>query len=68
MNQMTEPATAAEGDRVEHDQMPGFVMTVQEVKDCETDGNRSQPHSQYKITDPEGNEDWLCAYDVSRVP
>lgn len=64
MNQMTEPATAAAGDRIAHDLMPGFVMTVLEVRDCERDTNRYLPHSEYRITDPEGNEDWLCAFDV----
>ena len=67
MNQMTKPATAAVGDKVEHDLMPGFAMAVEDVADCETDTNRSLPHSQYKITDPEGNTDWLCGYDVSKV-
>jgi hypothetical protein len=54
------------GDVIEHKLMPGFTMTVEDARDCETDSNRPEPHLAYKITDPEGNEDWLCAYDVQR--
>ena len=54
------------GDKIEHRLMPGFIMTVLETRDCETDSARPEPHQAYKITDPEGNEDWLCAYDVKR--
>jgi hypothetical protein len=46
--------------------MPGFAMPVLEAKPCETDGNRSEPHQKYKITDPDGNEDWLCGHDVQK--
>lgn len=67
MNEMTEPATANVGDLIEHDLMPGFVMTVQETQPCEQSSNRYLPHSQYRITDPGGQEDWLCAFDVTRV-
>lgn len=62
------PYHAGPGDRVEHKLMPGFVMTVHETKDCETDVYRSQPHQQYRVTDPEGNGDWVCAYDVRGAP
>lgn len=55
------------GDTIEHELMPGFPMTIQEVADCEVDANRDEPHAQYKITDPEGAEDWLCAQEVRRV-
>jgi len=55
------------GDEIEHNLMPGFVMRVQAAAGCEIDGARPEPHQQYKITDPEGNEDWLCAYDVRRA-
>lgn len=51
------------GDRIEHHLMPGFWMTVLDVKDCETPDHRS-----YKIIDFAGSEDWLCAYDVRREP
>jgi hypothetical protein len=54
------------GDKIEHRLMPGFVMTVQDTRDCQTDANRSEPHLAYKVTDPDENEDWLCAYDVQR--
>jgi hypothetical protein len=67
MNQMTEPATAIIGDRIEHELMPGFVMAVEESEPCETDCARPGLHRQYLITDPEGNRDWLCAYDVTKV-
>lgn len=54
------------GDVIEHRLMPGFPMPVQETRECETDSNRSEPHLAYKITDPDGNVDWLCGYDVQR--
>lgn len=58
---------AKPGDRIEHKLMPGFPMEVLEVARCETDSARPEAHDQYKITDPDGNEDWLCAYDVRRT-
>jgi hypothetical protein len=58
---------AAIGDRIEHKLVPGFPMAIQAIEPCETDGARSQPHSQYQVTDPEGNTDWLCAYNVRLV-
>ncbi len=57
----------AEGDVIEHHLLPGFGMPVLEVEACETDANRSEPHARYRIVDPEGQPDWLCAYDVKRV-
>ena len=56
--------SATIGDRIEHKLMPGFTMTMLEAKSCETGPGRDAPHPQYKITDPDGNTDWLCAYDV----
>jgi hypothetical protein len=56
------------GDRIEHKLMPGFAMTVKAIDACRPDPTRPAQHSQYKITDPEGNEDWLCAYDVRAAP
>jgi len=65
MNDTQAPAKGIkQGDRIEHDLMPGFAMAVQDVRPCETDGARPESHKSYKITDPDGNEDWLCAYDV----
>ena len=64
MKQMTEPHRARKGDRIAHDLLPGFAMTVEDVGHCTPDGARPVPHQMYKITDPGGNEDWLCAYDV----
>jgi hypothetical protein len=61
------PADAKIGDRVEHFGVPGYRMTVQDVKPCQTDFARSEPHQQYKITDPAGNEDWVCGWDVRKV-
>lgn len=69
MNELTIPAHGlSHGDKIEHDLMPGFVMTVEDIAPCEIDGTRPEGHAKYKITDPDGNEDWLCAYDVHRVP
>jgi hypothetical protein len=61
------PLVALTGDKICHKLVPGFTMTVEGVSDCETDANRSIPHSKYLITDPEGNQDELCAYDVAKV-
>ena len=47
--------------------MTGYPMEVQETRACETDGARPSLHKAYRVTDPDGNEDWLCAYDV-QVP
>jgi hypothetical protein len=60
-------ALARTGDKIEHNLMPGFTMTVLAVKSCETDGTRNVGHDQFRVIDPEGNEDWLCAYDVRVV-
>jgi len=60
----SQPHRAAAGDRIEHELMPGFVMTVQDVRRCENDSGRPELHDAYKVTDPDGSEDWLCAYDV----
>lgn len=54
------------GDVIEHRLVPGLTMTVQDTRECETDFARPEPHLAYKITDPEGNEDWLCAHDVQK--
>ena len=62
-----QPHHAEVGDRIEHKLMPGFAMVIQAAQECETDGSRSEPHRQYMITDPDGNVDWLCAYDVQAV-
>lgn len=59
--------TITTGDRIQHDLMPGFAMTVRGFKPCETDFARPEAHNQYLITDFEGNDDWLCAYDVHRA-
>jgi hypothetical protein len=61
------PTSAVVGDRIEHKLVPGFVMIVQDTRPCETDGARPVPHEAYQITDPDGNVDWLCAYDA-QVP
>lgn len=55
------------GDRIEHKLIPGFQMTVQETDACETGPGRDEQHMQFRITDPEGNTDWLCAYDVRKI-
>ena len=67
---MTDDTKAAEGftvgDKIEHRLMPGFTMTVEDTAPCETDGARPEEHLKYRITDPDGSEDWLCAHDVQR--
>jgi len=55
------------GDFIEYKLMPGFRMEVLEVAPCEPSPVRPEPHDQYKVIDPEGNEDWLCAHDVRKV-
>lgn len=68
MNNMQAPAKdVGLGHKIEHDLMPGFVMEVRKVRPCETDGARPVEHAAYKVTDPEGNEDWVCAFDVHQV-
>lgn len=61
------PTQADIGDVIEHTLMPGFSMVVQQAQTCELDFARPEPHLRYRIVDPEGNEDWLCAYDVRKV-
>ena len=51
------------GDEVEHNLMPGFVMTVQDVATCQP----GEAHRALLITDPEGAQDWLCSRDVRLV-
>lgn len=55
------------GDKIQHNLVPGFTMAVLDTQDCETDFARPEPHLAYKVVDPAGNEDWLCAHDVHRV-
>ena len=65
---LEEPAIADEGDRIEMVLAPGYSMTVLSVKPCESGSdNRSGPHSQFRIIDPEGNADWLCAWDCVKI-
>lgn len=52
------------GDKIEHNLMPGFVMEVLEIDECEVDSVRSEQHFSYRIIDPDGQNDWLCGYDV----
>lgn len=63
---MQTPAVAAVGDKIEHEFVPGFVMTVEATKPCEL-GAAQVEHQQYQITDPDEITDWLCAYDVRKV-
>jgi hypothetical protein len=55
------------GDMIEHELMPGFTMKIEDTERCETDFARPEPHLMYRITGPDGNTDWLCAYDVQKV-
>lgn len=47
------------GDVIEYDLLPGFPLTVREVAPCVYSS-----HDKYKIVDPAGREDWVCAHDV----
>jgi hypothetical protein len=65
MNDTREPAPGLGlGDKIVHDLVPGFVMEIRGVRSCQADGARPVEHAAFKVTDPGGNEDWLCAYDV----
>ena len=63
---MQNPTVADDGDKIEHELVPGFTMAIQATEPCEED-DLTEPHLAYKITDPDGTEDWLCAYDVRKV-
>jgi hypothetical protein len=68
MNDCTTPAAGVKaGDKITHDLLPSFVLHVREVKPCETGGSRPGPHDQYLVADPEGYDDWLCAFEVTPV-
>jgi hypothetical protein len=64
---MQTPTIAAKGDKIEHELIPGFVMTAEDAQPCETGYARPEAHQMYRVTDPDGNTDWLCAYDVRKV-
>lgn len=54
--------------KIEHKDMPGFVMEVLKEKPCLGDERLyGENHSSYKVIDPEGQEDWLCSLDVRIV-
>lgn len=61
---MTDYCRAEIGDTIEHKDMPGFPMKIEAIGTCESSAGRDETHRKYKITDPEGQSDWLCAYDV----
>jgi hypothetical protein len=67
---MTAPRRYEAGDRILFIPAGGMFppMKILEVKDCETDYARPEPHAQYKVIDPEGNEDWVCGYDAAGAP
>lgn len=62
---MDTPTAAVTGDTIEHELVHGYPMKVRDTRQCETDSARPEPHLAYQVTDPDGNEDWLCAYDVT---
>ena len=67
---MNTPTIAAKGDKIEHELMPGWTMTVEDAEPCEgrrSADTRDEPHQCYQVTDPDGNTDWLCAFDVRKV-
>jgi len=53
--------------KIEMTLMPGYVMQVLDEEACQIDSARPEPHSRYKVVDPEGHEDWLCGYDIRVV-
>jgi hypothetical protein len=57
------------GDTIAHNLMPAAVWSgpILETKPCETDSARPEEHLQYRVIDPGGSEDWLCAHDVQLV-
>lgn len=63
----TAPARAVVGDTIECDFVPGFRTEVLAGEPCETDAHRTEAHNRYQVIDPEGNKDWLCAYEVCIV-
>jgi hypothetical protein len=68
MNDTREPARGITlGGKIAHDLEPGFVMTVEAVEPCDMGGALPEEHAQFQVTDPAGNTDWLCAYDVHRA-
>ena len=52
------------GDTVEHRLVPGYRMPVQDRKPCETDAIHPAEHPSYLVRDPQGEETWVCHYDV----
>jgi hypothetical protein len=66
---MNDSASIKVGDKIEHRLVPGFAMTVLAVEPCDPseDHGGASVHDSYKIIDPEGHEDWLCAHDVRTV-
>lgn len=50
------------GDLIEHEDLPGHVMTVLDEEPCEGCG-----YQQLLTVDPEGDEDWLCSQEVRRL-
>ena len=67
MNNCTEPHRAEIGQLVAHDLVPGWVMEVQNARECARGDSRQQSHQAYWIIDPTGSCNWLCAYDVHPV-
>jgi len=54
------------GDIIEHRLMPGFTMTVLETRDCKAEAPFRDPHLAYRVTDPGGNDVWLCGHEVQK--
>jgi hypothetical protein len=70
MNSCSEPIQGVKvGDVIGMDLIPDALWTgpVLEVRECETNGGRQIPHSSFRVLDPEGIEDWLCAYDAHKA-
>lgn len=55
------------GDKLMHTRVPAdqaAVLTVLKTRKC---GELPHTHLAYRVTDPEGTEDWVCAYDLRPV-
>lgn len=63
---MTRPLVAEVGDFIHHDLIVGFATKVLEIRPCIPDWARPLDHDQYQVVDPDGQLDWVCAYDVSK--
>lgn len=62
---MTESLRGVPGDMIQFKGLP-FKMKIRGVRTCEAE-HKKKSHVAYKITDPEGQTDWVCERDVILV-